>query len=164
MLTPDDAYVSCTTLYGSQRRVPRSALRFRPSVYALIVNQGQLLVVGTRSTGRLFLPGGAVELGEPALDALKREVREETGITIEVGQLLHWSESFFHYDPTGESWHGLLLFFVCQAQSYTLSQRYQVDGDEAEQPRWADLQALHIDDFQEAARDAVQLLQTRLGC
>lgn len=162
MLTHNDD-VTCTTLYGSQRRVPRSALRFRPSVYALIINEGRLLVVGTRSTGRLFLPGGAIELGEPALDALRREVREETGTLIEVGPLLHWDESFFHYDPTGESWHGLLLFFVCQAQSDALSQRYQVDDDEADQPRWVDLQSLQVDTMQEAARAAVRLLQTRSG-
>jgi len=29
--------------------------------------------------------GGAVELGEKVIDALKREIREEVGIEIEVG-------------------------------------------------------------------------------
>lgn len=163
MHPPDENNVICTTLHGHQRRVPRSALHFRPSVYALIVHAGRLLVVGTRSTGRLFLPGGAIELGEPALDALRREVREETGIEIHVGPLLDWGESFFHYDPTGEAWHGLLLFFMCEAQSDALSQRYQVVDDEAEHPRWVDLQALRVDDFQEAARPAVRLLQGRGG-
>ncbi len=65
------------------------------------VGVGALIVDGA---GRLFLarrgpeaknerglwevPGGSVEFGERLADALKREMREEYGIEIEVGELL----------------------------------------------------------------------------
>ena len=38
--------------------------------------------------GEWSLPGGAVELGEKVMDALKREIEEEVGITVEVGGLV----------------------------------------------------------------------------
>jgi 8-oxo-dGTP pyrophosphatase MutT (NUDIX family) len=41
-------------------------------------------------TGRRFsLPGGKVEEGEPLGEALVREMREETGLDVEPGQLLY---------------------------------------------------------------------------
>jgi 8-oxo-dGTP diphosphatase len=49
----------------------------------LLAKRGQEPAKGTWS-----LPGGAVELGEKIIDALKREIREEVGIEIEVGGLI----------------------------------------------------------------------------
>jgi ADP-ribose pyrophosphatase YjhB (NUDIX family) len=49
----------------------------------LVAKRGQEPAKGTWS-----LPGGAVELGEKLIDALKREIREEIGIEIEVGGLI----------------------------------------------------------------------------
>ena len=49
----------------------------------LLAKRGQEPAKGTWS-----LPGGAVELGEKVLDALKREIREEVEIEIEVGGLI----------------------------------------------------------------------------
>ena len=49
----------------------------------LLAKRGQEPAKGTWS-----LPGGAVELGERIIDALKREIREEIGIEIEVGGLV----------------------------------------------------------------------------
>jgi 8-oxo-dGTP diphosphatase len=48
--------------------------------------QGRVLLVGNDWQGygrvRYTLPGGVVERGESTLDALSREVKEETGLTI----------------------------------------------------------------------------------
>ena len=49
----------------------------------LLAKRGQEPAKGTCS-----LPGGAVELGEKIIDALKREIREEIGIEIQVGGLV----------------------------------------------------------------------------
>ncbi len=49
----------------------------------LLAKRGQEPAKGTWS-----LPGGAVELGEKVIEALKREIREEIGIEIEVGGLV----------------------------------------------------------------------------
>jgi len=57
-------------------------------VSALIVRDGLVLLVRRGKepfTGFWSLPGGRVEPGETMQDAVKREVREETGLDIEVG-------------------------------------------------------------------------------
>jgi ADP-ribose pyrophosphatase YjhB (NUDIX family) len=59
-------------------------------VFAAIFDEaGRLLCVRMNYASKLWItPGGRVESGESPLDALKREVLEETGLTIEPGELL----------------------------------------------------------------------------
>jgi 8-oxo-dGTP pyrophosphatase MutT (NUDIX family) len=68
-----------------------------------------VLLLNTRSTGKYQLPGGGVETGERIEDALRREVREETGIEVEVERFLGFKEDFFYYDPWDEAYHSLLF-------------------------------------------------------
>lgn len=57
------------------------------SVGGLIENEeGKILLIKSPARG-WEIPGGQVEMGETITDALKREVKEETGVDIEVGDL-----------------------------------------------------------------------------
>jgi 8-oxo-dGTP diphosphatase len=61
------------------------------AVGAVAVRDGRLLLIRrghAPSRGRWSLPGGRVEPGETAHDALVREVAEETGLVVEVGDLV----------------------------------------------------------------------------
>ncbi len=53
----------------------------RPGAYALLVRDGELLIVDENSGW--FLPGGGLEDGESPVEALHREVLEETGYRID---------------------------------------------------------------------------------
>jgi 8-oxo-dGTP diphosphatase len=57
-----------------------------PAVKAVIDKGGKFLVLKDRETGNWTLPGGRVEFGETPEQALKREVKEETGMRIVVGK------------------------------------------------------------------------------
>lgn len=70
-----------------------------PGAQAVIVRDGEVLL-GRRAhdpnAGRWDLPGGFLEEGEDAVDALRREVREETGLEIEVIDFLGtWNEPYW---------------------------------------------------------------------
>jgi 8-oxo-dGTP diphosphatase len=61
------------------------------AVGAIVVHDDALLMVRRGrepNKGLWSVPGGRVVAGEYLADALRREVREETGIEIEVGELL----------------------------------------------------------------------------
>lgn len=66
--------------------------RLRNSVKALIRRQGAILLIRKQdfSDGEIYylLPGGGQEGGETFTDALRREVREETGLEIRIGDLV----------------------------------------------------------------------------
>ena len=61
------------------------------AVGAIAVRDGALLLIRrghAPSRGRWSLPGGRVEPGESAREALVREMAEETGLVVEVGELV----------------------------------------------------------------------------
>lgn len=65
-----------------------SSSQFRIAVSALIFDGERILLALRRDIDWWNLPGGGMEIGETVDEALCREVREETGLEIEVGQLV----------------------------------------------------------------------------
>lgn len=63
--------------------------RVRQGSGALITDRvGRVLMVETTYRKFLEIPGGAVEVGEPAPTACLRECREELGVEVDIGRLL----------------------------------------------------------------------------
>jgi 8-oxo-dGTP diphosphatase len=54
---------------------------------AVIREDGRMLAIKRADNGDWELPGGIVELDEDPRDTVRREVLEETGVTVETGQL-----------------------------------------------------------------------------
>lgn len=60
-------------------------------VTGIVIEDGQILLLDqdTEAARSWSLPGGKVEPGETLEQALVREMREETGVEVEVGRLLY---------------------------------------------------------------------------
>jgi 8-oxo-dGTP pyrophosphatase MutT (NUDIX family) len=140
--------IECVTLDGHKKMVQKDRLVLRPAVYAIVVYDGQVLLMKMRHSGKYHPPGGGISVGERVEDTLKREVREETGIEVEVERFAHFEELFFYYDPSGTAYHGLHFYYVCRPKTLTLLDDTQVNDDAAEKPRWVSIQGLQAQNFQ----------------
>ena len=82
----------------------------RIRVAAIAVRDGAILLVRHEKHGERYwlLPGGGVDFGETLPEALAREVREETGLAIEVGDLVFVHDSI----PPDRHRHQVNLYFM----------------------------------------------------
>lgn len=103
--------VICKAMTGHTHEVPVSELSFRPSVYGVIVKDGKVLL-SSQWDGWDF-PGGGMELGESIDETFVREIKEETGLDVKRGSLLHVADSFFTH-PDQKHYHTILMYFSAE--------------------------------------------------
>ena len=87
------------------------------AVSAAIVRAGQVLLVRRArppAAGLFSLPGGVVELGETLEEAVVREVREETGLTIEPVGLAGFRETIVRDGDARIERHFVILPFAAR--------------------------------------------------
>ncbi len=103
-----------------------------PTVGALIIGpQDKLFLMRSHKwRGEYVVPGGHIELGERMEDALKREVREETGLDIYDVQFLCWQE-FIYDDAFWKKRHFIFFDYVCRTDETEATL-----NDEAEAYMW----------------------------
>ncbi len=94
----------------------------RIAAKALITNGRQMLLlreaasdIEATQVGNYQVPGGRIEPGESFFDGLKREVKEETGLIVTIGQPAFVCEWF----PTirGQANHIIAVFVACTTTS-----------------------------------------------
>ncbi len=106
---------------------------FRTVVKALITNRGQVLL-GQKKDGDMphsgvwhFL-GGHVDKGEQLDDAIKREVKEETGLDVEVHQII--DAMTFRWGDADEK-DSIMVLYHCEADSMDVTPR-----DDLQDVKW----------------------------
>ncbi len=89
-----------------------SQIRIR--VAGILVKDQKILLVRHEKNGQSYylLPGGGVEFGETAGQALTREFMEEVGLSVEVGKLVMVQDSI----PPDRHRQVLNLYFLVQTQ------------------------------------------------
>lgn len=104
--------------------------KFFVAAKAIIEHNGKILILREaesyedgQNSGRYDVSGGRIHEGEKIIDALHREVREETGLEIEVDDVCAVNE----WSPIvrGEQWQIIGIFFMCRA----ISDRVRLSSD-----------------------------------
>ncbi len=116
----------------------------------LLIRRGQAPLLGEWS-----LPGGLVECGETLREATIREAREETGLTVETGELLGVYERVVRGDDGRVRYHYVLIDFLCRTVSGDLRA-----GSDAADVRW--VARAELDEVQ-LPRDTREVIEKGLG-
>ncbi|MBI3477912.1 MAG: NUDIX hydrolase [Acidobacteria bacterium] len=98
----------------------------------LLIRRGQAPLLGEWS-----LPGGVLECGESLREATIREVREETGLIVETGELLGVYERVIRSDDGRVRYHYVLIDFLCRMLGGDLAA-----GTDAADVRWFEREEL----------------------
>lgn len=104
-----------------------------PSVAALIINSDDLVMIKRGkepSKGKWSLPGGKIELGETLESALKREILEETGLTI-MPESLAGVYDLITWENNSLAFHYIIIDYYAHKTGGLLNA-----GDDAEDIRW----------------------------
>jgi 8-oxo-dGTP diphosphatase len=124
----------------------------------VLIEDGRVLLTqrkaGAHLAGLWEFPGGKVEAGEDPRDALRRELVEELGIDVRVGDVV--DVAFHRYDDVGKA---VLLLFYEAARTATSG------GPEARDVaafRWSDLTSLDPANFPPADVSVLHKVAARL--
>lgn len=128
-----------------QREFPQTPL---VGVGAVVVHEGRVLLVRRGSEplkGHWTLPGGLVELGESLTSGVVREIMEETGLEVQVIELvelldrIHLSEGLVRY-------HYVIADYLCRVTGGELRAASDADAVRwVERAEWNSHSALVLD-------------------
>ncbi len=104
-----------------------------PTVGGLIVNEeGKVLLVKSfKWFDSYTLPGGHIEIGETMFEAVKREVKEETGLDVEVKEILLTQEAIFTPEFHKKK-HFIFFDLLCRSRD----QQVKLDQKELREYIW----------------------------
>ena len=97
-----------------QREFPEVPL---VGVGAIIIEDARVLLVKRAHPplqAEWSIPGGVLEVGERVREAAIREAREETGLTVEPGELLGVYERILRNPEQRVQYHYVLIDFLCR--------------------------------------------------
>ena len=93
-------------------------------VGAVIVQEGGVVLIKRRFeplAGQWSLPGGTLELGETLEAGVAREIREETGLEVEVGPVIEVFDRILLDPDQRVRYHFVLIDYLCRPTGGTLA-------------------------------------------
>jgi len=102
-------------------------------VGGVVVQDGRALIVKRAHEprkGEWSLPGGIVELGETLVEAVCREIKEETGLEVEVAEVVEVFDRVHRLDGRIQ-YHFVIVDYLCRPTGGTLCA-----ADDAEDVAW----------------------------
>lgn len=131
-----------------------------PTVGALIFNaEGKLFLMQSHKWGGQYcVPGGHIEMGETVEQAVKREVKEETGLDVRDLEFLCFQECIDDAGFHEKGRHFLFFDYACRTEDTEV-----VLNDEAEAYVWVSLDDAFTLPIERYTRKLLELYRERKG-
>jgi nucleoside triphosphatase len=131
----------------SEQRYPE------PTVGALILHDSGvvLLVRSHKWKGFWSVPGGHIEVGERAEDAVRREVKEEVGLDVEPVKLLLIQQAIYPSNFMLRK-HFIFLDYLCRSRS----REVKLDNREIQQSKWIAPEEARRENLEEYTRNLLE--------
>lgn len=94
--------------------------KFNYRVCAIIINDNKILALKDEVSPYYYLPGGIVQIGETAWEALLREIKEELEVDAKIARPLWLNQAFFNEDVTKLNFHELCIYFLVDVKNTKL--------------------------------------------
>lgn len=130
-----------------------------PGVGVAVISNGRVLLIQRgrgAQVGKWAVPGGKVDLGESLRETAVREVHEETGLEIDLGEAVWVGESIGPGDPP--EWHYTLVDFVAAVKGDPSAK----PADDAADLRWVTLDEARTMDLTPTMFPLLDVLQEHL--
>ncbi len=133
------------------RRYPKEAM---VGVGGIVFSGRKVLLVKRGrppSKGFWSIPGGKLRLGEGLKEAVKREIKEETGLDVECKRLVDVVERIIRDDKGRIEYHYVIVDFLCNIIAGNLK-----PGSDVMDAKFFDITSLPTDKLTKGAYDIIQ--------
>lgn len=144
-------------LFGKKHKRNLKNFKFRISVYGALYKRDKILVQRHPKLESFGLPGGGIEIGETLKNALSREFKEETGLEVDIGNLITVTEDYFTYE--GEDSHSVLITYEVKRKGGRLMP--QGNQDDTGEVKFMDLEKINEETAQRVFIPIFEAIKSR---
>jgi len=121
-------------------------VKTRVGAYGIIIKDERIALVKKARggyLGKLDLPGGGMEHGEMPFKTLKRELMEETGVTVKNYTLLDVSAANIKWEMESDLWEDLhQVGILYEVETTDLELKEEADGLDSDGANWYNIKDL----------------------
>ena len=124
--------------------------------YGIIIQNNKIALIRKARggyKGKLDLPGGGIEHIETPVEALKREIMEEAGISVNSWKLIDCTSVNIKWNVENDLWedlHHIGILYVVETNDFNLKE--ETDGLDSEGASWYEIDKLNGDELSPFAK------------
>lgn len=125
LATQETSAVWCYDALGNAVAVAPERLAYRPAVYGLFLEHGEVWLLRHPTTGFYYPPGVILPEHHTSQQALLAHLRRLTGLTLTSGPLLFLEEQY-RIDETGKAWHLSAMYYAVLRPSLAVTMPVEI--------------------------------------